>query len=110
MQYKTILDTALRREEAVKQKLSETKTRLQTLQTLAKTAIKNATMATNVLRKKRALTGSAQGSLTARQSEAAELERASIRVRDIISALRKTAGKRREQSIQKQSNSFSSAW
>lgn len=114
MQYEGNLETAMRREQAVKRKLVETKAQAQKLAVNAKNTLKNATIAANVLKKKRELIlSSMQTSAESRptkQSEAADSERARIRVRDVVASLRKTAGKRREQSIQKQSNSFSSAW
>lgn len=114
MQYKTNLEKAMRREQAMKRKLTETKAQTQKLTAQANNALKNATVAANVLKKKREQTLSSiqasPGGRPTKQSEAADSEKASIRVRDVISSLRKTAGKRREQSIQKQSNSFSSAW
>ena len=97
--------------------MKDTKEKATKLQAHAKNAFKNASIATNILKKKRALINSDQISAQAaragrpvRQSDAVEQEKASIRVKDVTSALRKTAGKRREQSVQKQSNSFSSAW
>ena len=114
VQYKTILETAMRRDQQMKRKLAETKTKTQKLTAQAKNAMKNATIAATILKKKRVLamssTEASQGSRSSRQSEAIEVEKASVRVKDVVSSLRKTAEKRRNQCLQKQSNKFNDAW
>jgi hypothetical protein len=121
MRYKNNLDQATQKAKMSKQTLAETKAKVQKLQAVVKTAQKNFNLSITILKKKQSLASTAtggaaefaggRGSKTTKQTEAAEsAERASFRVKDVIGALRKTAERRRDQSDQKKSTSFSSAW
>jgi hypothetical protein len=110
--YKNNLESTSQREKTVRQALSDTKARLLKYQTVGKTAQKNASLATTMLKKKKAAVSSAKvkGARPVKLSEAAEQEKAAARVKDVIAALQKTAARRRDQSNQKKSSSVSSAW
>jgi hypothetical protein len=110
--YKINLESTSQREKTVRQKLSDTKTSLLKYQTVAKSAQKNANLASNLLKKKKTALASSKmkGARPVKLSEAAEHEKAAARVKDVIAALQKTAGRRRDQSNQKKSSSVSSAW
>lgn len=119
MQYKTHLETAMRREQTLKQKLAYSRTQLQRLQVQVKTASKDAQLASTEFAQKRTSLGQSQQSSSSSKSTKAaknkqiaveDKDRVAIRVKDCVAALSKTAEKRREASRQKQSNSFSSAW
>ena len=110
--YKGNMESAALREKSARQSVSDNKTRLTKVQAEAKSAQKNANLAANLLRKKKiaASNAKAKGARPSRQSEAAELERAATRVKDVIGALQKTADKRREQCNQKKQNGVSTSW
>jgi hypothetical protein len=110
--YKNNLESTSQREKTVRQALTDAKARLLKYQAVGKTAQKNASLATNMLKKKKAAVASAKvkGARPLKLSEAAEQEKAAARVKDIIAALQKTAARRRDQSNQKKSSSVSSAW
>jgi len=107
--YQSNLDNATRREQAAQQALADVKARTGKLQLVSKSAQKNAALVAGLLKKKRGDHG-LHGAAAKRHSEAAELERASTRVKDVIAALKKTADIRRDHMNEKKSNSVSSAW
>ena len=136
MRYKSNLDSADNRHKTARGNYNEARARTQKMQAVAKhvcdgkcelriprhfihshvlplslksQAQKAVAVATNVLKKKKAtLDPKAKG--RAKVSEAAENERASVRVKDIIASFHKTAKKRREQLDQKRNSSASSTW
>jgi hypothetical protein len=113
LRYKSNLENAMKNEKSAKQSLEDTRTRLQKLQLLMKAGYKNSGIATNALKKRKTVLAAARAGRSSRfskQSEVADSERAAVRVSDILSALKRTAEKRRDQSNQKKSSSFSSAW
>lgn len=102
-------------EKVAKQAVADYKVRIQKLQAVAKMAQKNAAMVGSALKKKKAARATlmSAGGFTAtarRQLEAADIERASTRVKDVIASLKKAADTRREHMNEKKSNSVSSAW
>lgn len=101
------------KEKAAKQLLSDTNERILKLQAVAKSAQKNATLVANILKRKKAARAAIGGTTATarRQVEAADLERASTRVKDVIAALKRAADSRREHMNEKKSNnSVSSTW
>lgn len=113
LRYKSNLENAMKNEKSAKQSLEDTRTRLQKLQLLMKAGYKNSGIATNALKKRKTVLAAARAGRSSRfskHSEVADSERAAVRVSDILSALKRTAEKRRDQSNQKKSSSFSSAW
>lgn len=119
MRYKNNLDSARQNAKIAKQTLSDTKSKVQRLQLTAKTFQKNFLITAAILKKKKASTATGRATELAggrciksnRQIDSADsAERASFRVKDVIGVLRKTADRRRDQSDQKKSTSFSSAW
>lgn len=109
MRYKSNLDSADNRFKTAKSTLNEAHARTQKMQAVAKHAQKAVAVAAGLLKKKKAMMepkGKGRGKL----SEAAEMERAAGRVRDVIAAFHKTAEKRRGQLNQKRNTSASSTW
>jgi hypothetical protein len=112
VQYKTMLEKAIRREQAVSQKLAEIKVKVQKLRTNAKTALRNATVTAAALKKKKGAGMNFQPS-TSSQAMKADMalnaEKASVRIKETVDVLKRTAEKRREQAHQKQTNSFTNS-
>lgn len=109
MRYKSNLAHADSNHKEAIGTLNGAKARTQKMHALAKHAQKAVSLATAMLKKKKAETNPKTKSKTARQSET-ELERAATRVNDVISAIQKTAEKRRLQLNQKRTSSASSSW
>ena len=89
--------------------MTEAQARTQKMKDVAKHAQKAVAVATAVFKKKQALKDPKKGR-GGRLSEAAEIEKASIRVKDVIASFHRTAEKRREQLHQKRNSSASSTW
>ena len=109
MRYKSNLDSAENRARQALSALNEARVRTQKMQALAKQAQKAVAVATSLLKKKKtalASTGRGRGRMT----EAQEIERAATRVKDVLTAFKTTAEKRREQLDQKRNSSASSTW
>lgn len=106
--YKSNIDTAESRNKAARASLNEARSRTQKMQAVAKHAQKAVTVATGLLKKKKAMNESkGRGG---KPVDNVELERAAGRVKDVIVAFRKTAEKRRDQLNQKRNSSASSTW
>jgi hypothetical protein len=111
IQYKNALDTTEKRDQAAKKLLIEARSQAQKCQTLVKQAQRAAVASSTMLRKKKvAFSDAREGKRTPKLSEAAEAEKSSTRVKEVVSALRITADKRRDQLNQKRSSSTSSTW
>lgn len=93
--YKGALEAAEKRAKVAQLKVSEAKQQTQKYLNLAKQTQKAAAMASAALKKKMA---------------SGDADRASSRVKDMISALELTADKRRDQLNQKRNSSTSSTW
>lgn len=110
MRYKSNLDAAASKYRAAKTAAHEARARTAKMKDVAKHAQKAVAVATALLKKKKALLEPSKKGKGGRLSEAAEAEKAAVRVKDVISSLHKTAEKRREQLNQKRNSSASSTW
>lgn len=106
MHYSTNIENCSNKEKASREQALETRSRLQKLQIQSKAALKNSTLATSLLKRKKAELASTGSRSSLEGGDPAK----SSRVRDVLGALRKVAEKRREQLNQKRSSTFSSAW
>lgn len=109
MSVKANVDSAMRKENSVRQALAEKKSRLVQMQAVVKSAQKNASTLTALVKKRKAslaATLAAKSTKGSKQpSDIPDTERASSRVKDAIAALRKTADRRRHCMNEKKSSS-----
>ena len=110
MRYKSNLDSAGGKYRAAKAAATEARARTTKMKDVAKHAQKAVAVATALLRKKKALIEPPKKGKGGRLTEAAEAEKAVVRVKDVIASFHKTAEKRREQLNQKRNSSASSTW
>ena len=108
LRYKANLDSAEARSRQARGAYNDARSRTQKMQAVAKHAQKAVAVATNLLKKKKALLDPKRS--RGKMSEAQENERATERVKNVVEAFRKTAEKRREQLNQKRNSSASSTW
>jgi len=111
LRYTSNLETSAQKAKGAKNSRAETRAKLTKLSMEIKVVQKSLAATANALKKKRTLVAESKGLVTkTKASAAADAERASTRVKDVIGALYTTAEQRRKEYDQKKSTSLSSAW
>ena len=108
-QYKTNLDAATKRSSAAAKQLADAKAQSAKYQAMVKQAQKAAVLALSTLKKKKTIISESKRGPRSKGSEIIDLERANVRVKDVIAVLHVTAERRREELQKKRSNSNSQA-
>jgi hypothetical protein len=108
--YKANVENMSRRENTARAAVMEIQSRVQKFQLVAKASSESLASVTDLLKKRKLIKNDLDASQTKTSLEVTDQDRASIRVKDVIACLRKTAEKRREQMNDKKSGNVSNAW
>ena len=101
-QYKGMVDAAIQKEGSLKTKASEFSLKLQKIHSQFKTSQRNSALVANAIKRRKASIGSRLSAVRLTQTN--EQEIASMRVKELIDALKYVSRKRREETQQKHGN------
>jgi hypothetical protein len=114
LNYKTNIDNVSRQESRARSAVAEIQAHIQKFQGIAKSSQMSLTSVSELLKKRKFLAAAAMGDFDSSQAKAAletaDQDRASLRVKDVIECLRKTAEIRRENMNDKKSGNASNTW
>jgi hypothetical protein len=114
LNYKTNIDNVSRQESRARLAVAEIQAHIQKFQVIAKSSQVSLTAVSELLKKRKFLAAAAMGDFDSSQAksalETAEQDRASLRVKDVIECLKKTAEIRRENMNDKKSGNASNTW